>query len=114
MPEETERVEFNVDTVTIEEAELLEETLNIPWMDCLGAKAGSAKVMRGWVWLHKRRSDPELKFEDVRFNIQEFGQELGQPVEASEAPLEPSVPSTTRSKSSSTRSTGSSRGKSNG
>lgn len=114
MPEETERVEFNIDTVTVEEAELLEETLDIPWMDCLGAKAGTAKVMRGWVWLHKRRSDPDLKFEDVHFNVSAFGQELGQSAEAPAAPLEPSVPSTARSKSSSTRSTGSGRGKSSG
>lgn len=96
--EETERVEFDIDSVSVEEAILLEDTLDIPWLECISTKAGSAKVMRGFVWLYKRRTDPDLKLEDVDFNIQQFGHELGQPEEAA-VPLEGSDDSSTSSKS---------------
>ena len=112
--EETELVEFNLDSVTVDEAELLEDTLGIPWIEIIGTKSGTAKVMRGFVWLYKRRSDPDLKLEDVEFNIMRFGQELGAPEEP-EGPLpepEVSANSSTPSTSSSTRSTGSVPGKS--
>lgn len=117
MPDETiERVEFNIDSVTVDEAELLEETLGIPWADCIGTKSGMAKVMRGFVWLHKRRSDPDLKLDDVKFNIQRFGLELGFREEGEDEsdPLEASEPSETSSTSSSTRSSESHPGTRNG
>lgn len=77
--EDVERVEFNIDSVTVDEAQLLEETLGIPWLECISTKAGMAKVMRGFVWLHKRRTDPDLRLEDVHFKIQRFSDELGVP-----------------------------------
>ena len=114
MMDETELVEFNLDSVTVTEAELLEDTIGVPWIECIGEKSGTARVMRGFVWLYKRRSDPDLKLEDVEFNIMRFGQELGAPEEP-EGPLpEPAVSgnSSTRSTSSSTSSTASAPGKS--
>ncbi len=113
--EDTETVEFDIDSVTVEEAIDLEDAVGVPWLECISTKSGSAKVMRGFVWLAKRRAEPDLKLEDVHFNIQSFGEQLGQrPVEESPDPLGVSEPSATSSKSSSTRSTESAPGSSNG
>jgi hypothetical protein len=117
MPDEdTELVEFDINSVTVNEAELLEDTLGISWMEIIGEKSGTAKVMRGFVWLHKRRTDPELKLEDVNFNVVRFAQELGAPEEGEDQrPLpEASGNSSTVSTSSSTSSTASAPGKSDG
>ncbi len=112
MPDETEVVEFNIDTVTVDEAILLEDTLGIPWLECISTQAGSAKVMRGFVWLYKRRSDPDLKLEDVTFTINNFAQELGAAEEPSGPLPEVSDASPPTSTSSSTSSTASVPGRS--
>jgi len=98
-------LEFDLDTVTTDEAIELEDTVGLVWLDFLkGLEKGSAKSMRGLVWLARHRDDPTVKVKDVTFDMTKFvirdGEEpgpLSEESESSSSSSEPSSPSSSES-----------------
>ncbi len=66
-------MEFEFDSIKDDEAIAIEDLLGIPWLEYLNKlNAGSIKAQKALVWLMQRRDNPELKFEDVSYEIAKF------------------------------------------
>lgn len=69
MAEQPELVDFDVDTITFEEAELIEEHAGDPFaviMDALERGRWSMRQLRAVVFVAMSRADPELTFDDLK------------------------------------------------
>lgn len=59
------------------EAELIEDAMDLPYQACVSKfLAGSTRARRALMWVFLRREHPALRFEQVRFRMDEVGDDF--------------------------------------
>jgi len=75
-----ESLEIDLNELTIEEVELLEDILDAPFDQAFAANAKRGKAMRALAFIAMRRIDPDVTVEDVgKVRISALPQRKGNP-----------------------------------
>lgn len=63
--DDLETLNLNLDSLTIDEMETMEEITGAPFDEAFGAGKPKAKVLRALAFIIKRREDPDFTLEDA-------------------------------------------------
>ena len=101
--------EIDINSLTIDELDLVEEVTGAPLEDVMAGKARATKVLRAFALVALRRDNPEATLADAgKVDVSGLGELLGQrPTEAAEPPA--TAPSASSPKPRASRSSGSQR-----